>query len=192
MLRDQLCFHQPTQSAAAAPCKRTVGEELIRQALCGFFTKSILQLRIVVGGLALLLSGTLSSAQSSAANAISLETIRKAYAENPVNADLLYKGKVLTVEGIVTAITSNPRGREVGSVSFASPPEVKRRFGDETALQGAVGASGVTIWSCSFDASRVEEIARLRKNDNIILEGQLESYSTFRHCRVVTKEAAPP
>jgi TonB family protein len=154
--------------------------------------------RIVVGVLALSFCGTLSSAQAAATSAIDPATIAGAYAENPVNADLLYKGKDLTVEGVITAISSNSAGRgarergEVGSAAFASLSDVKKRFGGRAALEGVVSARNVTIWHCSFDASRVEELAQLRRNDVVILEGQLESYPSFRHCRVVTKEVAPP
>lgn len=155
--------------------------------------------KTVGGVLALLFFGTLSPAQTAAANATDPATIAGAYAENPVNADLLYKGKVLTVEGVVTAISSNSARRgaarereEVGSAAFASLSDVKKRFGGRAALEGVVSATNVAIWHCSFDASRVEELAQLRKNDMVILEGELERYSSFRHCRVVTKEVWPP
>ncbi len=154
--------------------------------------------RIALGVLAVSFCGTFSSAQSAAANATDPATIAGAYAENPVNADLLYKGKVLTVEGVVTAISSNSARRgareqeAVGSAAFASLSDVKKRFGGRAALEGVVSATNVTIWHCTFDASRVEELAQLRRNDIVILEGQLEGYSNFRHCRVVSKEVTPP
>jgi hypothetical protein len=56
--------------------------------------RSLLAIAIVV----LLFGVALSLAQKSAAKAIDPETIGKAYGENAVNADLLYKGKVLSVE----------------------------------------------------------------------------------------------
>ncbi len=144
----------------------------------------------------LLFGGIPLLAQTAAADFIDLATVAGAYSENPVNADLLYKGKVLRVEGVVTAISSNSARRgareEIGGASFASLSDVKKRFGGKAALEGVVSATDVMIWHCSFDAGRVEELAQLRRNDIVILEGQLENYSSFRHCRVVRKEMWPP
>jgi hypothetical protein len=60
------------------------------------------------------------------------------------NADLLYKGKVLSVEGIVTAITNNHAGGAVGEAYIASPAEVKR-LGGRAALDGVVARTGTNM-----------------------------------------------
>ncbi len=139
----------------------------------------------------LVLSSGVILSQNSSAQAIDPEMIAKAYDENTANADLLYKGKVLTTTGVVTAITDDSAWGGVGRAYFASPSE-ENRLGGSGSLEWLVSDGRTHIWSCSFDANRVEEIAKLRRNDVVVLTGQLAGFLDFRHCRVVSQQPPPP
>jgi TonB family protein len=82
--------------------------------------------KLAVCACLLLFGGILSLGEESPAKPVDPKTIGKAYRASATNADLLYKGKVLAVAGVVTAITNDHAGGGVGRVYFASQSEVKR------------------------------------------------------------------
>jgi tRNA_anti-like len=125
--------------------------------------------KLAVCACLLLSSGILSLAEESPAKPVDPKTIGKAYRAHATSADLLYKGKVLAVAGVVTAITNDHAGGSVDRVYFASQSEVNR-LGDLGSLNGAIDSNQTDIWSCSFDADRSGEIAQLRRNDALTLE----------------------
>jgi TonB family protein len=105
---------------------------------------------------------------------LDLDQIGKEYGKNAVNADLLYKGKILTVRGKVVSIGNGSvyKGM-VGSVRFKS-----------------YIVNGGNSWSCAFDAHRVEDIAKIRKDDFVVFSGQLVSFLNFHHCTLISDVAA--
>jgi hypothetical protein len=99
-----------------------------------------------------------------------LHQITRDYIDNPVNADLLYQGKWMTFKATVGRIANAPYKDSAGQVYF-----------DEDGHE----------WVCVFDRSRIQEIARLRRADAVVLKGLFAAPYHFLHCSV-TPYVEPP
>jgi len=115
-------------------------------------------------------SGVVFAQSAPSSSPLDLDQIGEEYGKNAVNADLLYKGRTLTVRGQVVSIGNGRVYKEmIGSVGF-------RNY---TANPG-------NSWSCAFDVDQVEEIAKIRKSDFVVLSGQLVSFLNFHHCTLIS------
>lgn len=124
-------------------------------------------------------SPAFQAAPTSPEQIFDLDTLGKAYGENEMRFDSLYKDRTVRVKGIVTNLTNETAWGGVGRVYIASAPDVD-------SVGGAVEMVKFT-WSCAFDASHADEMGRLQRKDAVVLEGQIALYMNFRHCRVVER-----
>jgi TonB family protein len=120
----------------------------------------------------ILLAGSMTAFPQSTSidSALDPEQLRQDYAKNPGNADLLYKSKTLTVRGKVLGI-----GSDVSNIGIAGTVRFKSYVSDHGHQ-----------WSCDFDSDRVPDIATVRKEDFVVLSGQLVKFLNFQHCRLIS------
>lgn len=103
--------------------------------------------------------------------------INRSYLDNPVNADLHYKGQFFVVTGRIEGISNDAHEKgTIGRVEFIP----------STTLPNPPNPLS---WSCTFDVSETRDIAQLHKGDPVFLRGEYWSYLNFRHCSVVPESS---